>query len=51
MIRTLCRVIPNEVRDLTTEDWLTQSTMRAAISLCEVLRFAQDDGIEDARRI
>ncbi len=43
MIRVRCRVIPNEVRDLTMEDWITQCTMRAAISLCAVLRFAQDD--------
>jgi hypothetical protein len=43
MICARCRVIPNEVRDLTMEDWITQSTMRAAISLCEVLRVAQDD--------
>jgi hypothetical protein len=43
MIGAHCRVIPNEVRDVTMEDWLTQCTMRAAIDLCEVLRFAQDD--------
>ena len=44
MIRVRCWVIPKEVRNLTMEDWLTQSTMRAATSLCGVLRFAQDDG-------
>jgi hypothetical protein len=43
MIGARCRVIPNEVRDLSMEDWLTLSTMRAAVDLCEVLRFAQDD--------
>jgi hypothetical protein len=38
-------VIPNRVRDLTIGAWITLSTLRDFISLCEVLRFAQDDWI------
>ena len=37
-------VIPNEVRDLTVA-WITLSNLRDLISLCEVLRFAQDGWI------
>jgi hypothetical protein len=44
-------VIPNGVRDLTIGAWITQSDSRDLMSLCEVLRFAQDDWIENARRI
>jgi hypothetical protein len=35
--------IPNRVRDLTIEAWIIRSSMRDLTSLCEVLRFAQDD--------
>ena len=38
-------VIPNGVRDLTIGAWVTLSKSRDLISLCEVLRLAQDDGI------
>jgi hypothetical protein len=44
-------VIPNGVRDLTTGAWITQSNLRDLMSLCEVLRSAQDDRIENERRI
>ena len=44
MMRAL-RVIPNGVRDLTIGAWVTLSKLCDLISLCEVLRFAQDDRI------
>ena len=40
-------VIPNGVRDLTIEAWITLSDLRDLMNLCEVLRFAQDDRIND----
>jgi hypothetical protein len=42
-------VIPNEVRDLPFEAWITLRNLRGPMGLCEVLRFAQDDGIDDER--
>jgi hypothetical protein len=50
MTRAL-NVIPNEVRDLTIEAWDYSGNLRDLMSLCEVLRSAQDDGIENERRI
>jgi hypothetical protein len=50
MTRAL-NVIPNGVRDLTIGAWITLGNLRDFISLCEVLRFAQDDWIENERRI
>jgi hypothetical protein len=44
MMRGL-NVIPNGVRDLTIGAWITQSDSRDRMSLCEVLRFAQDDRV------
>ncbi len=44
MTRAL-NVIPNGVRDLTTGAWTTLGNLRDFISLCEVLRFAQDDRV------
>ncbi len=44
-------VIPNGVRYLTIEAWITPDSLREFISLCEVLRFAQDDRAENERRI
>jgi hypothetical protein len=38
-------------RDLSIVIWVIQSTMCTTSSLCEVLRFAQDDQFENARRI
>jgi hypothetical protein len=46
MTRAL-NVIPNEVRDLTIEAWMTLSNLRDLMNLSEVLRFAQDDRIEN----
>jgi hypothetical protein len=42
-------VIPNEVRDLPVGAWITLRNLRSLMSLCEVLRFAQDDGIDNER--
>jgi hypothetical protein len=39
MTRAL-NVIPNEVRDLTIEAWMTLSNLRDLMNLSEVLRFA-----------
>jgi hypothetical protein len=39
-------VIPNVVRDLTIEACITQTNLGDFSSMCEVLRFAQDDRIE-----
>jgi hypothetical protein len=50
MTRAL-NVIPNEVRDLTIGAWITLSNLRDLMNLGEALRFAQDDRIENARRI
>jgi hypothetical protein len=50
MTRAL-NVIPSGVRDLTIEAWITLVNLRDLISLCEVLRIAQDDRIENERRI
>jgi len=50
MTRAL-NVIPNRVRDLTIGAWMTQINLRYFISLSEILRFAQDDRIENERRI
>src|SRR6266542_2824781 len=50
MTRAL-NVIPNGVRDLTIGAWITLDNLRDFISLCQVLRFAQDDRIENERRI
>ena len=36
-------VIPNRVRDLSLEAWIPQNNLRDLLSLCEVLRCAQDD--------
>jgi hypothetical protein len=44
-------VMPNGLRDLTIVAWITLRKLRDFISLCEVLRFAQDDRMENARRI
>ena len=38
MISARCIVIPNEVRDLTIEAWITQDNGRVLMSLLEVLR-------------
>jgi hypothetical protein len=46
MTRAL-NVIPNGVRDLTIGGRITPSNLRDFMSLCEVLRFAQDDRIEN----
>jgi hypothetical protein len=45
MTRAL-NVIPNKARDLTIGAWITLSNLRDLTSLCEVLRFTQDDRIE-----
>ena len=50
MTRAL-NVIPNGVRDLTIAGWITLTKLRELVTIGEVLRFAQDDGIENARRI
>ena len=44
-------VIPNGVRDLTIGAWMTRGNLRDLMKLGGVLRFAQDDRIENARRI
>ncbi len=44
-------VISNGVRDLTIGAWITLGNLRDFISLCGLLRFAQDDQIENERRI
>jgi hypothetical protein len=44
-------VIPNGVRDLTIGAWIALSNLCDFISLCGVLRFAQDDEIKNERRI
>ena len=49
MTRAL-NVIPNGVRDLTIGAWVALSNLRDLMNL-RGLRFAQDDGIENARRI
>jgi hypothetical protein len=53
MTPTLHIVIPSRADDEGPSIVLliTQSAKRATASLCEVLRFAQDDGIENAGRI
>ena len=50
MTRAL-NVIPNGVRDLTIGAWITPGNLRDLMNLGEVFRFAQDDRIENARRI
>jgi len=47
MISARCIVIPNEVRDLTIEAWITRDNGRVLMNLLEALRFAQDDRIEN----
>jgi hypothetical protein len=39
-------VIANGVRGLTIGAWIILNNLRDLVSLCEVFRFIQDDGIE-----
>ncbi len=38
MISARCIVIPNEVRDLTIEAWITRDNGRVLMSMLEVIR-------------